>query len=232
VGSTLVAGAGLFAAGATFASEPGPPPTRNSTAPGGPTQKDPAQKDPAQGKGTPDRQTYPTGPDGVYEQLAVVHQFTAKYRDPERAIADGYQPAASCVATPKGTMGYHYSRWDAVDDELDIRYPEILVYYPTEQGLRLGAVEYMQRDADQDLQTADDRPSLFGEPFDGPMAPHEPWQPKHYDMHVWLWKYNPSGLFAQYNPSIKCPAKASDTTAPDARAPAGTSGSGPAHTDH
>jgi hypothetical protein len=29
--------------------------------------------------------------------------------------------------------------------------------------------------------------------------------PKHYDLHVWLYKRNPAGLFAAYNPRVQCP---------------------------
>jgi hypothetical protein len=29
--------------------------------------------------------------------------------------------------------------------------------------------------------------------------------PVHYDLHVWLWEDNPSGLFAMFNPSLSCP---------------------------
>jgi hypothetical protein len=27
----------------------------------------------------------------------------------------------------------------------------------------------------------------------------------HYDLHVWLWKSNPEGLFSPTNPGVKCP---------------------------
>jgi hypothetical protein len=26
----------------------------------------------------------------------------------------------------------------------------------------------------------------------------------HYDLHVWLWKHNPNGLFASTNSAVKC----------------------------
>jgi hypothetical protein len=29
---------------------------------------------------------------------------------------------------------------------------------------------------------------------------------EHYDLHVWLWKKNPAGLFSPTNPDIKCPS--------------------------
>jgi hypothetical protein len=30
----------------------------------------------------------------------------------------------------------------------------------------------------------------------------------HYDLHVWIWRENPSGTFAQWNPKVECPADA------------------------
>jgi hypothetical protein len=35
----------------------------------------------------------------------------------------------------------------------------------------------------------------------------------HYDLHVWLWKENPAGLFSPTNPAVKCPAGAAYTFA-------------------
>ena len=74
-------------------------------------------------------------------------------------------------------------------------------------SLKLVAVEYGKRDADQNLGTAGDRPLLFGQPFDGPMpGPGAPGtMPIHYDLHAWVAESNPSGPFAQFNPAIACP---------------------------
>jgi hypothetical protein len=72
-------------------------------------------------------------------------------------------------------------------------------------GGRLVAIEYVKNDADGDLGTDDDRPSLFGEPFDGPMEGHQPGQPVHYDLHARVWKHNPAGELAQFNPEVGCP---------------------------
>lgn len=65
-------------------------------------------------------------------------------------------------------------------------------------------MEYLVFDADGDLSTAEDRPTLFGRAFDGPMLGHGPGMPVHYDQHVWLWKHNPNGMFAQWNPTLSC----------------------------
>ena len=52
-----------------------------------------------------------------------------------------------------------------------------------------------------------ERPKLFGWPSDGPMEGHQPLLPQglhHYDLHAWLWKENPAGLFSPTNPALKC----------------------------
>lgn len=80
------------------------------------------------------------------------------------------------------------------DPTIDPLRPELLLYIPDKHGkLRLVGVEYWKADADQNLATSGDRPSLFGRPFDGPMPGHNPTMPVHYDLHVWLWEDNPSG---------------------------------------
>ena len=55
------------------------------------------------------------------------------------------------------------------------------------------------------LDTDEDRPYLFGRGFDGPMEGHEPGMPMHYDLHAWVWKRNPAGTFAMWNPRVECP---------------------------
>jgi hypothetical protein len=148
--------------------------------------------------------------DGHRRDVQRARQATAKYHDLNRAIADGYAKAGECVVDPAGTgtMGYHY-----IDPELEsdpavsVTKPEGLLYLPDEDGeMQLVAVEYIRVDADQDLNTDDDRPFLFGLPFDGPMLGHGPGRPIHYDLHAWIWKHNPNGMFAQYNSALSCPA--------------------------
>jgi hypothetical protein len=147
------------------------------------------------------------GSDGsaVEHELAQAREATAKYHDVANAVADGYVPFSDCVAGPGlGTMGIHYAKPSLLGGGLDARHPELLLYVPSDDGLRLVGVEYFKIDADQNLTTDDDRPSLFGQPFDGPMEGHQPGMPRHYDLHVWLWQANPAGMFAQFNPNVSC----------------------------
>ena len=133
---------------------------------------------------------------------------THRFRDIRVAREAGYtETSGECAEDPKyGGMGIHYANPEYLEDgELDVTKPEVLVYQRTPSGrLRLGAIEYFQADADQDLDTDDDRPFLFGLPFDGPMHGHEPGMPKHYDLHVWLYRANPAGLFSAWNPRVHC----------------------------
>lgn len=150
----------------------------------------------------------PAGSGGSSDQnrdLAATRAATARYLDEATAIADGYLATDVCAASPAGTMGFHYVNPALFGATLDVRSPQVLLYQPAPNGGRkLVAVEYVVVDADQDLSTDDDRPLLFGVPFDGPMPGHEPGMPIHYDLHVWLWQHNPAGMFAQWNPEGTC----------------------------
>jgi hypothetical protein len=140
--------------------------------------------------------------------LQAVKAATSQYHSIARAFADGFNgDNEPCVSSPAGAMGVHWVNGARVGDPtLDPMEPEILLYAPGADGrLHLVGVEYMKVDADQDLTTDADRPSLFGQPFDGPMPGHSPTMPIHYDLHVWLFADNPDGTFAQFNPAVSCP---------------------------
>jgi hypothetical protein len=146
---------------------------------------------------------------GVLRQLAKVRRATAKYRNVNVALADGFIATPHCVAEPGlGGMGMHYINPERLmDGEINLLEPEVLIYEKTKKGVRLIGVEYFYGIGAPDTSIPDPAPAaptLFGRPFDGPMDAHEPGQPPHYDLHVWLWKMNPSGIFAPFNPNVIC----------------------------
>ena len=158
----------------------------------------------------------PTKSTSAAAQLAHVKLALTKYTFAPAAEADGYVAASPCESTPTdpdqssygGAMGFHYV--NAAYEKpgpIDPLKPPVLVYAPIGVNgmLQLVAAEYFKPDADQNVQTDSDRPTLFGRAFDGPMLGHAPGMPVHYDLHVWLWKFNPSGLFAPWNPDVTCP---------------------------
>lgn len=128
----------------------------------------------------------PHGPD-VAKQLADVRKATVKYHDIQVAFDNGYE--TDYFVVPK--MGIHLVREDLLNDDnnLDPLAPEVLVYEPKKNGdYKLVAVEYMT--------VGGERPSLFGHEFDdGPF-------PGTFALHAWVWKANPDGMFAPFNPNV------------------------------
>ena len=136
-----------------------------------------------------------------------VRAAVARYHSFQQAERDGYTVAGEpCVSSPDGTMGIHAINPTLMADAtIDPLRPEILLYVSKANGeLKLVGVEYWMADADGDLTTDADRPSVLGQPADGPMPGHTPTMPVHYDLHVWLVAENPTGLFAPFNPAISC----------------------------
>ena len=142
--------------------------------------------------------------DGAGSALAHLRQDLAPYRDVGRALADGFVPVSECTEAPEGGMGVHFLHPARAMAPVDPAKPAILLYAPTATGYELMGAEWFAIDADQDLTTHDDRPSLWGRPFDGPMPGHDATMPVHYDLHVWLHDSNPAGVFAPWNPSVSC----------------------------
>jgi hypothetical protein len=137
-------------------------------------------------------------------ELREARQATERYRTVEAAEKAGYVLTPECVADPAaGGMGIHAVNEKLMaDGKLDHRRPEILVYAKNGAGkLRLAALEYFAPDADGDPGT-DDRPSLFGQRFDGPFG--APGEPPVYLLHAWVHKRNPAGVFAPFNPRVSC----------------------------
>ena len=122
---------------------------------------------------------------------------SARFHSLVQAKRAGYVRESPCIPGE----GFHYGNMDLLrDDVIDPRRPELLLYELKPNGkLRLVGVEYFIA-----ADAVEERPSLFGRPFDGPMAGHFPGQPAHYELHVWLWEANPNGVFAFPNPNVNC----------------------------
>ncbi len=104
-------------------------------------------------------------------------------------------------------MGIHYVRGDRVANPAErATEPEVLVYAPRRHGgMRLVALEYVVLQADWDaLHTRP--PSLFGQDFELVPAGNRYGLPAYYELHAWLFKRNPRGLFDDWNPRVRCPA--------------------------
>ena len=145
--------------------------------------------------------------DGTHEmdpQVRATAQIgTARYQDVAIAERDGYTSSRDTLGcfeqAGKGGMGLHFIDEALLDDHLDVAAPEALVYELGADGEVVGLVahEYI---VPVDAWTSDSPPQLFG--MDLHRHPTLPlWV-----LHTWLWKDNPTGLFADWNPAVRpCP---------------------------
>ena len=145
-------------------------------------------------------------------ELDAIREALAKYKDPYVAVRDLYLSTVGCVhydgmkmpghmEYPKGGMGVHFVNL-TVQGPLDPKKPNVLIYEPVGDKLELVAAEWLVP-----VTVAKERPVLFGQPFQGPMEGHEPLIPQgfvHYDLHAWLFKDNPNGMFSPTNPDVTC----------------------------
>ena len=174
--------------------------------------------------------TAPAEPD-----LAAVRAATSRFQDVKVALAEGYirDPSDMCDTATNmgrpaslGSMGIHFFRPDLLGikgppnprvngngTHTDFTKPSVLIYEPQADGsLALVAVENLVfrlawREAGHTAP-----PSFQGVAYD--LMEDDPktkvdeahmFEP-HYDRHVWLFRDNPNGMFAQYNPKVSCAA--------------------------
>lgn len=138
--------------------------------------------------------------------LEAVRQATARFRDVNNATAAGYAQFQGCVSGPQeGAMGVHYANSTLFDDKVDVAQPEVLVYEPKNGRLHLVAAEYVApADAWNATHEDSDKPNLMGHLFHFTPGPNRYGADAFYELHVWAWKDNPNGSFADWNPAVSC----------------------------
>jgi hypothetical protein len=135
----------------------------------------------------------------------LVRDSTAPVQDAQAAVAAGYALSGGCVSGPEeGAMGVHYVNASLVGDGvLDAARPEVLVYEPRNGQLQLVAAEFIVL-AEQWNASNAHPPVLNGQHFHYVPAPNRTGLPAYYELHVWAWKRNPRGTFADWNPRVSC----------------------------
>lgn len=178
---------------------------------------------------------------GAEATVSVVHAATERFRDVSVTLAEGYipDPSGMCVTSvmegqPRqlGAMGIHYFRPDllgitaveprvnGVGTHTDFLNPSVLIYQPHSDGsLELVAVENLVWAAAWVEGGNTTPPAYQGHEYyymhDNPATEVDEahgFEP-HYELHMWVYRENPSGLFAPFNPGVSCDAAAGHAAA-------------------
>jgi hypothetical protein len=164
--------------------------------------------------------------------LSAVKAASAKFQDVSVAKAEGYTTDGKCMSAAMigypasaGAMGLHYIRKDLIgitppppgkrvsgtNTHTDFLHPSMLVYEPQADGsAKLVAIENLVFESAWRSAGHRGAPTFHGHKYvllkDNPKTTvdeahnYEP----HYELHVWLYRPNPKGLFAEFNPKVTC----------------------------
>jgi hypothetical protein len=174
-----------------------------------------------------------TGHSTTEPTLAQVRAATERFQDVKVALAEGYlrDPMNLCdtaemMGRPKeyGAMGIHFFRPDLLGitappnprvngtgTHTDFLKPSILIYEPQADGsLVLVAVENLVFEKSWKAAGNSERPRFQGVPYDHmfddtstAIDEAHMFEP-HFDRHVWIYRHNPNGVFAPFNPNVSC----------------------------
>lgn len=166
------------------------------------------------------------------DEMAAIRAATAKYKDVNVALAEGYvqDPSGHCISAAEeglppewGAMGIHYlnmatlgittddPRVDGNGLNTDFTKPSVLIYEPQADGsLELVAVENLVFLKAWHAAGNSGPPILVGAEWDT-MADDlstagdeaHGFEP-HYDRHVWAFRDNPAGPVVPFNPAVSC----------------------------
>jgi hypothetical protein len=128
-----------------------------------------------------------------------VRAADSRFEDVAMAKAEGYAPIPCASGITGGAMGIHYVNAAYLkDDAVDLAKPEAVMYEPMADGkMALVAVEYIAFKGPAALE---------GQLFNFNSAPNRYGLGPFYELHVWAWKQNPTGTFADMNPNVSCDA--------------------------
>lgn len=166
------------------------------------------------------------------DELMEVYENTKRFQDVEVALAEGYiqDPMNICETAPMmgqpaflGAMGIHYFRPDmlgiteteprinGVGLHTDFKNPSVLIYEPQEDGsMELVAIENLVFQKAWHESSPGKKPEFMGHEYfsmvDNPTTEADEshmFEP-HYDLHMYLYRKNPTGLFSPFNPAVSC----------------------------
>jgi len=136
----------------------------------------------------------------IRSDLALLRRVTAPFHEFDEASEAGWSAQITpCMTDPGGAggMGFHYGNVGLINGTASVDKPQLLLYEPEQNGrLRLVAVEYIIPYSF--VPRSADPPVLFNQKF-AQVDAFQLW-----GLHAWVWKENPSGIFAPWNPTVNC----------------------------
>jgi hypothetical protein len=141
----------------------------------------------------------PVTAQAVDRDVETIRKATEAFKSLDAAVAAGYaRDVTHCIDNPPhGAMGYHHLNRSLLDDRIELERPEMLVYERLPGGeYRLNGVEYIVPFSA--VPETAEPPVVMGQKLK-PEPTLAIWY-----LHVWVWTENPSGLFADWNPRVKC----------------------------
>ncbi len=146
------------------------------------------------------------------ELVQAVRDATERFKNVTSIAGpgEGYGLGFGCVSGGDfGAMGMHYINGPLIEDkEIRVDQPEIILFEPTPNGgIRITGADYLVKKADWE-SNPDHKgpPELFGQLFHLFDSPNRFGLDPFYTLHVWAWKDNPVGTFANWNPNVSCDA--------------------------
>jgi hypothetical protein len=140
------------------------------------------------------------------DSFSAIRAATTQFHSVAAAEAAGYSLLPLCFDRPGvGGMGLHWINSGLFAATATPTKPQALVYEVDGDELELVAVEYL---IPFTLVAAGaEPPVLFGQEF------HHAFFNKDalpfWELHLWIWRANPDGMFADYNPEVDmCPGHA------------------------
>ena len=137
------------------------------------------------------------------EALTALREATRPFQDVAAAIRAGYAAdvAACIVHEHHGAMGYHHLNRSYIEHDISVKRPQFLLYERMPDGrYRLNGVEFF---SPYRLWPRDSTPPVF---LQQTMKPEDTF--KYWYLHVWVWRENPEGMFADFHPAVQCPEAA------------------------
>jgi hypothetical protein len=132
--------------------------------------------------------------------IATLRRATARYHNLNAALEDGFVFLHGCEVRPgEGGVGALYVHFDRLlDGVLDPGLPDALVYEPARNGREKPKLVAAELAIPYALWSGDDPPTFLGAEFqrEDEFAV--------YGLHIWIWRHNPEGMFAEGNPRVSC----------------------------